>query len=68
MDTIFDGLQEQSRLNTTNAPRSFIEVDTHEAATWRLRFARPKFNKEIFPHAAVREGVDELSRAREAGT
>ena len=63
MDTIFEGLQEQSRLKLTSELRRFIEVD-HEAVkigdpenSEAIRVVRPKFNKEIFPNAAVRKGV-----------
>ena len=31
VDTIFEGLQEQSRLEIRSEPRRFIEVDSHEA-------------------------------------
>ena len=31
VDTISEGLQEQSRSKVTNEPRRFIEMDSHEA-------------------------------------
>ena len=68
MDTIFQGLQEQSRLKIMNEQRRFIVVDNQEAVkigdleqnTEPIKVARPKLNKKIFPKAAVRE-VDELT-------
>ena len=65
MGTIFESLQEQSRLNITNDIRRLIVVDNHEAVKIVVR---PKVNKEVFPDAIIREGVGEFTlRAEEAG-
>ena len=57
VDTIIEGVQEQSRLNVTNDLRRFTEVDDHEAVkigdlenSEAIKVAKPKF-EEIFPNA-----------------
>ena len=60
MDTIFEGLQEQSRLKRMNELGSFIDVDIHKAVkigdleknSAAIQVVKPKFNKEIQQHAA----------------
>ena len=55
MDTIFDGLQEQSMLKTTDEPRRFTEVDNHETVkigdlkkkSEAIEVVKSKFNKKI---------------------
>ena len=57
VDTIFEGLQEQSRLNITNELRRFIEVDNQEAVkigdlennSEAINVVRPQFNKRDLP-------------------
>ena len=68
VDTIFDGMQEQSRLKRTDEPRGFTEVDNHEAVkigdlknSEAIEVVKSKVNKEIYQSAAVREGADELT-------
>ena len=77
VDTMFEGLQQQSRLNITDELRRCIEVDTHEAVqigdqeknSVAIKMVTPKFNKVIFQNVAVRKGVDELTlREGEKGT
>ena len=74
VDTIFEGLQEQSRMNITNERRRFIEVDNHETVkigyleknSEAIRVVRPKYNKETYQ---IREGVSESTfREGEEGT
>ena len=63
VETIFEGLQEHSRLNITNDVRRFVEVDSREAVkigdferdTEVLKGLRPSFNKAVVPNANVRE-------------
>ena len=66
--TIFEGLQEQSRLTVTNELGRFIEVDSNEAVkigvekhSEAITVARHKFDTESFPNAVIREGVNELT-------
>ena len=62
LETIFDGLQEQSRLKIMHEPRRFIEVDNHTAVkigdleknSEAIKTVKPEFNKEIYHNAAVR--------------
>ena len=68
VDSIFIGLQEQSRLKITDEPRRFTEVDNHEAVkigdlknSEAIEVVKSKFNKKIYQSAAVREGADELT-------
>ena len=77
METIFDGLQEQSRLKIMHEPRRFIEVDNHTAVkigdleknSEAIKTVKPEFNKEIYQNAAVRERMDEFRLLDgEAGT
>ena len=66
--TIFKSLQEQSRLNNTNAPGKFIDVDNQEALKNGglerykevFKVVRPKFKKGMFSEAYVREVGDVL--------
>ena len=51
-------------MNITSELGSFIEVENHEALkigepeeNSEAKVVTPKFNKEIFPNAAVRDGV-----------
>ena len=76
LDTMFDSLQEQSRLKIKNEPRMFIEVDIHDAVgvgdlerdTDVFKVVSPSFNKTVFPNSHVRGEVDDLSlRSGEAG-
>ena len=68
VDTIFEGLEEQSRLNITNEPGRFFEVDNREAVKIGhlerhkevLKVVRPSFNTAMFPNGHVRETVDGL--------
>ena len=76
VDTITEGPQDHSRMITTNEPRRFRWITTmrQRSATWRgtreaMKVAKPKFYKEIFSNAIIREGVDELTlREGEANT
>ena len=76
--TLYEGLQQQSRLKKTNELRRFIEVDSWEAVqigdlerhTELLKVVRPNINKAFFflSNAYVREELDELTlRSGEAG-
>ena len=58
VDTICEGVQEQSRFKFTNELGRFIEVDTHEAAktgdlenSEAIKVVKPMFNKEIYQNA-----------------
>ena len=66
VDTIFECLQEQSRMNITSELR-FIEVDNHEAVeigdlekNSEARWPGPSSTKSLPPNAVIREAVDEL--------
>ena len=56
-DTIFEGLQEQSRLKNMEELRRFMEVDIHEAVkigdleknSEAIKVYRPTFNQQVFP-------------------
>ena len=50
VESIFEVLQEQSRLKITNVPRSFIAVGNHVAVMMG------EFNKDNFPDETIREG------------
>ena len=72
VETLFEGLQEQSKLNIMDALRRFIEVDNHEAERIRdleknseaIKVVGPTSTEKMFPDAAVREVVDDLTRRR----
>ena len=64
-------------MKITNALKSFIEADTHEAVKIgdleknpeAIKVVKPKFNQEIFPNAIIREALGDLTlRVGEAGT
>ena len=66
VDTIFDGMQEQSRLKRTDEPRGFTEVDNHEAVkigdlknSEAIEVVKSKVHKEIYQSAPVRERADD---------
>ena len=66
MDTIVEGLQESSRLKSTNEQRRFVGMNNQEEVNIgelekkmeAIKVARPK---AIFPNGIIREGVDELT-------
>ena len=67
----------RSRLKITCELTRFIEVENHEAVkigdleknSEAIKVVKPKYSKEIFQNAAIREGVDELTlREGEGGT
>ena len=65
MDSCFESLQEQRRLNITNELRRCIELEKNFQA---IKVVRPKFNKQIIPRALIREGAGELAlRTGDAG-
>ena len=58
MDTLFEGLQEQSRLKIMDELRRFVKVDSRAALKIGGMEKNPeatKVNREMFPDAAVRE-------------
>ena len=63
VDTIFEGLQKQSRLKITSELRRSIDVDNYEAAeiggleknTEAIKAVGPSFNKATFPTASIRQ-------------
>ena len=68
VDTIFDGLQEQSRLNITNEPRRFIEVDNQAVKIGDLaknseaiKLSGASSIRGIYQNPAVWEKVDDLT-------
>ena len=57
-DTIFEGLQEESRLQVISRggqPRGGEDRDLEENSE-AIKVVRPKFNKAMFPNAIFREG------------
>ena len=68
-NTIFEGVQEQSRLKITNELRRFLEADDRESVkmdemdkpTKAIKIGKPKFNKQILPNAIIREEVNKLT-------
>ena len=62
-------------MKITSELRSFIEVDNNEAVkigdleknSEAIKVVKPKFHKEVYPNAAVGEGVDELTLREGAG-
>ena len=62
VDTIFEGLQEQSRLKITNEVRRFIEVGDLEKNSEAIKVVMRTFKQEVFPSAIIREWVGEALR------
>ena len=50
VDTIFDGLQEQSRLKNKNAQRKFIEFDDQEAVKIEVLERCKEVHKVVRPN------------------
>ena len=69
VDTIFEGLEEQTRLKITIELRRCIEVDINEAAkigdleknSQAIKGVSPNVDKASFPNALIEEGVGELT-------
>ena len=66
VDTIFEGLQEQSRLKIMHEldNREPVKIGDLEKKSEAINMVGPDFNREMFPDAEGWEGVDEFTHRR----